>query len=288
MAVANSTISDNTATYGGGVLIDSSPVSIRNSTSSGNSASNTGGGIYNFTSSTVTSLANTIVAGDSAPQSSAGPDCYGALTSVGFNILGTSGGSAGLVDGANGDHVGAPGTPLTPGLGSLQDNEGPTWTMAVLPASPALDAGIRRLFRHPGRSSCDRSTGAPRPYPAGGRCDIGAYEFGALSPTSTPPPTPTTTATPAPTPTTATTTLTLSLQPGWNLIALPISPTLPVQAHTVVSTVVTSSGGGIAEMATWTGSGWTTALNTGGQSWATTLRQSWIRAISCIPTNQTS
>ena len=88
-----------------------------------------------------------------------------------------------------------------------------------------LTGGAPHAAPHCGR-------GAPRPYPAGGRCDIGAYEFGALPPTSAPPPPPTTTATPTPTPTTATTTLTLSLQPGWNLIALQISPTLPVQAHT--------------------------------------------------------
>jgi len=54
-------------------------------------------------------------------------------------------------------------------LGPLQDNGGPTLTHAISPG-PAFDAG-----------SCETpkdQRGASRPFPTGGKCDIGAYEWG--------------------------------------------------------------------------------------------------------------
>src|SRR5262250_3510356 len=59
-------------------------------------------------------------------------------------------------------------------LGPLQDNCGPTMTLALLPGSPAIDAGSMSC---PPPSVDQR--GIPRPQPTGGRCDIGAYEFAA-------------------------------------------------------------------------------------------------------------
>lgn len=58
-----------------------------------------------------------------------------------------------------------------PRLGPLTDNGGPTWTMALLPGSPAIDAA--------------NTAAAPQidqrgfPRPVGGAADIGAYEYGS-------------------------------------------------------------------------------------------------------------
>jgi len=86
-----------------------------------------GGGIRNRGT---LNLANSIVAGNSAP--SAGPDVAGAVTTDnGHNLLGTQVTASG------------PGDVFTdnPLLGPLQDNGGPTMTMAPLPGSPAFGAG---------------------------------------------------------------------------------------------------------------------------------------------------
>ena len=65
------------------------------------------------------------------------------------NLIGT-GGSGGLVDGVNGNKVGV----ADPGLGTLTNNGGPTLTMALLPGSPAINAGSNDL-------AVDPSTGQP-------------------------------------------------------------------------------------------------------------------------------
>ncbi len=97
---------------------------------------------------------------------------YGPTTfvSLGHNL--DSDGSSGLVNGVNGDIVGTSGSPINPLLGPLQDNGGPTETMALLIGSPALGTG-----------SCSDANGAPllvdqRGFPRtpGNGCDIGAYE----------------------------------------------------------------------------------------------------------------
>ena len=92
------------------------------------------------------------------------------FVSLGHNL--DSDGTSGLSNGVNGDIVGTPGTPIDPLLGPLQDNGGPTYTMALLVGSPAIGAG-----------SCTDASGAPlhvdqRGFPRPGTtgCDIGAYE----------------------------------------------------------------------------------------------------------------
>ena len=67
-----------------------------------------------------------------------------------------------------------------PLLGPLQNNGGPTQTHALLPGSPAIDtgapAGCTKDVAAVTPLTIDQR-GAPRPYPAGGRCDIGAFEL---------------------------------------------------------------------------------------------------------------
>ena len=67
-----------------------------------------------------------------------------------------------------------PGIVADPGLGPLWANGGPTPTMAIAPPSPA----INRIppLASAGCTPTDQR-GIPRPQPAGGLCDIGAYEY---------------------------------------------------------------------------------------------------------------
>ena len=91
-----------------------------------------------------------------------------------YNLIGT-GGSGGLVNGINGNQVGV----ADPGLGPLADNGGPTQTIALLPGSPAIDAGSNAL-------AVDPTTGQPLTTDqrgpgflriVNGTVDIGAFEF---------------------------------------------------------------------------------------------------------------
>jgi hypothetical protein len=127
--VTSSTISDNSAINGGGLSNNSGALTITDSSISNNSIMNSGygGGIDNNSAMTVR---NTIIAGNTASN---GPDVYGNLGSQGYNLIGNPQDMTGWVD-TDLLHV-------DPMLGPLQDNGGPTRTMALLPGSPALDAG---------------------------------------------------------------------------------------------------------------------------------------------------
>jgi hypothetical protein len=61
-----------------------------------------------------------------------------------------------------------------PKLGPLANNGGPTLTMALLPGSPAIDAGNTSL------APATDQRGFPRP--AGLAADIGAFEYGSVMP----------------------------------------------------------------------------------------------------------
>jgi hypothetical protein len=107
-------------------------VQIANSTLSGNSASS-GGGIYNSTGQ----YGGTLEIGDTILNAGAsGENIFnngGTVTSQGYNVCSDNGG--GYLNGP-GDQINT-----DPLLGPLQDNGGPTLTHAPLPGSPAIDAG---------------------------------------------------------------------------------------------------------------------------------------------------
>ena len=154
--LSGSTISGNTASYfGGGVFsLEEFESSISGSTITGN----TGGGFYvqsNFT------LTSTILANNTS-----GPDFsnYGSFYPTSSKNLVADGSYSGFPDTITGD----------PMLGPLADNGGPTLTHALLPGSPAIDAGASSAaFDQRGmpfvRSFDDPDTLGDGP-------DIGAYE----------------------------------------------------------------------------------------------------------------
>jgi hypothetical protein len=154
--------------YGGGLANENGTVTINNSTVSQNAAKfhtpfgtvgANGGGIYN-SSTTGPTLQNSIVANNTW-----GGNCNGNVTSHGYNM------SSDSTCNFNG-----PGDQksINPNLGNLQNNGGPTQTMALLLGSPAMNAGnpggCTDGFGH--RLTIDQR-GHPRP--SIGRCDMGAY-----------------------------------------------------------------------------------------------------------------
>jgi hypothetical protein len=162
LSINNSTLSRNhTGGRGGGIFNGGGTLSINNSTLSGNSGFSGGGGIYNNSSAT---LQNSIVA-----NSPSGGNCFGTMTSKGYNL--SSDGSC-VFDGP-GDL-----NNTNPMLGPLQNNGGPTETTALLPGSPAIDAGNPSgCTDNLGHLLKTDQRGDPRPNTEDtGGCDMGAYE----------------------------------------------------------------------------------------------------------------
>jgi hypothetical protein len=160
LTLTNSTVSGNSAPEGGGLWNDGT-LTLANSTVSGNSAPE-GGGLWNDGTLTLT---NSLVANNPS-----GGDCLnaygGSITSEGYNL--DSNGSCHLT--APTDRPG-----VDPLLGPLQDNGGPTFTQALQPGSPALDA-IPWGTNGCGTSLVSDQRWQARPQAVGGHCDIGAYE----------------------------------------------------------------------------------------------------------------
>lgn len=169
VSIINSTIADNA---GSGVINRAGVVTIRNSTI----AANTHRGIEQEGAATTT-LGNTILAGNFNAANL--DDANGSFLSEGFNFVGVGTGTAGLVHGASGNHVGTAASPLDPLLGPLANNGGPTLTRALRPLSPAINAGSPGLAQP--LATDQRGGGFPRVI--GGRLDIGALEATAGPPT---------------------------------------------------------------------------------------------------------
>jgi len=143
-SLTNCTISGNSATgshgFGGGVYNygPTGNLTLTACTISGNSAP-FGGGLYNPGGDYggTADLTDMIVAGNT---SSSGPNDIGGSVSDGIHNLVGAGGSGGLANGVDGNIVLTSLTDL--GLAPLGNYGGPTQTIALLPGSPALGAGI--------------------------------------------------------------------------------------------------------------------------------------------------
>ena len=179
LTLTNSTVAFNSVTdNGGGVYVSSSSSIIANSTIAQNAASNSGGGIYDGRSASIlnstivanhaqvsggissvsdpsigsgTKLTSSIVAQNTTTTGST-PDIGGSTNSFNpassYNLIGyDSDLTNGINDDPNGvgnhNRVGGQSGAgaFDPRLGTLGDNGGPTKTMALLPGSPAIDAG---------------------------------------------------------------------------------------------------------------------------------------------------
>jgi CSLREA domain-containing protein len=200
-AVIGSCIYSNNASSGGAIwgVFAGSATSLTNTTISGNYAVGTGGGLGFAIDSTMSAdsctissnlagaygggislggeyddvftIRNSIVAGNSAPT---GPDLSGPreLISQDYNLIQNT--SGGTVIGVTTHNIYG----QDPLLGPLKDNGGPTLTHALLPGSPALDAGQSgglttdqrgklRLVDLPGVTNASGGDGS----------DIGAFEL---------------------------------------------------------------------------------------------------------------
>src|SRR2546425_6300878 len=158
LTLTNCVVSGNTAANFGGGIDNPLTATLTNVTVSGNtSGAGGGGGIANDLSDAIVTLTNVTIADNTAPAGSgggfynlgaatfryvivanspSGDNCAGGtsatLTSQGHNL--DSGNTCGFA--GPGDLVN-----MNPQLGPLQDNGGPTPTQALLPGSPAIDAG---------------------------------------------------------------------------------------------------------------------------------------------------
>jgi hypothetical protein len=139
LALTNCTISGNHAGYGAVYTRNNGAASLTNCTVSGNSGNEFQlcGGVYSgFGYSTIT-LQNTIVAGNTTND--VGIFGGGTLVSNGNNLIGNTSGLSFLFIGS--DLTGTSAHPLNAVLAPLSNYGGTTQTVALLPGSPAIDAG---------------------------------------------------------------------------------------------------------------------------------------------------
>jgi CSLREA domain-containing protein len=167
--VTNSTLAGNVSNTNeaGGIWnsaggITPATTTVLNSTISGNQSFLAGGGVWN--QSGTVNVKNTIIAGNTS-TTTASQDVDGAFTSQGNNLIGDTDGSTGF---GGSDLTGTSGALLDPQLSPLGNYGGPTQTMALLPGSPAIDAGDNA-----GAPATDQR-GQPRI--VNGTVDLGAFE----------------------------------------------------------------------------------------------------------------
>jgi hypothetical protein len=193
LTAVNTTIAGNTAYFlGGGIYASGATslaaggyvpvqVTLTNVTVAGNSATD-GAGVYNSTGSMLT-IQNTILGANKGAPDLTNDETIGASTVAQ---------DANLVESAETVIDGVPQTvdsgfasnssviSADPKLGPLQNNGGPTPTMALLPGSPAIDAGANSFALDlSGNPLQTDQNGFPRS--SGAKVDLGAYEMQPVS-----------------------------------------------------------------------------------------------------------
>lgn len=206
VSIRDSTLYGNTATSNGGGVYNDGQLVVTNSTISGNAANTNGGGIYNrinafiYSTSVVKNDAdhdrdenggigggiyndagsrfvavNSLFTSNTILDAPIADNCNGVLEVYGNNLFDEITGCTFSGNGAAAwDFVAAN------SVGPLQDNGGPTRTHALLAGSTAIDAtNAQGCIDQSGTPLSTDQRGAPRA--AGLRCDVGAFEFGALN-----------------------------------------------------------------------------------------------------------
>ena len=167
LTIINSTISGNSTTESGGGIDNEGPLTLTNDTIVGNSApSGQGGGIDN---TSLLSTKSTLLANNGS-----GGNCessYGTVTSAGYNLS-----DDGSCDGILTQTTDVNNTPTQLDPKGLQNNGGPTQTIALLPGSPAVDRiPVANCTDTNGNPVTTDQRGVSRPQ--GPACDVGAYEL---------------------------------------------------------------------------------------------------------------
>ncbi|HYC00566.1 MAG TPA: choice-of-anchor Q domain-containing protein [Candidatus Limnocylindrales bacterium] len=181
------TLRGNFASSSGGAIYTTGATSISNSTFVGNVATGAGGAIHDLSAGQVT--ATHVTFADNVASTGNALCGTGGFFSTLLNSIVVGGGGSNCCDvSVFGEHsvstdascggatqVSAAAINLDPA--GLQDNGGPTRTIAVLPPSAAIDAAD-------GAACAAAPVGAvdQRGYDRVGACDIGAFEVGATSP----------------------------------------------------------------------------------------------------------
>ncbi len=179
LVVVNSTISGNRNfhSYGGGIYnadkAELRSVTITDNHAGDGGAGGLGGGIAHL--GTQLELGNSIIAGNTATYfvpADAGPDCYSnTITSLGFNLIGVLDAQCPLAGDTTGNLANQDAQ-----LGALAENGGTTSTHALLPGSPAIDAG-NPAAPGSGGDACPAFDQRGFQRPVGAHCDIGAVEL---------------------------------------------------------------------------------------------------------------
>lgn len=207
LVMTNSTVSGNRVTtpntFAGGFNHHSSIMTLSNSTVTGNSGGQFGGGVRNFNGTAT--LQRNLIAGNTAVTGREVDNLNGILIANGHNLFGFAGNA-----GINGFTPGASDFTPTAALvailaTALADNGGETLTHALLPGSPAVDAAPNAACAAAPVDAVDQR-GLPRNVdgdgsPSANECDVGAFERQPEGPPPTATPTATATATSTPTPT---------------------------------------------------------------------------------------
>jgi hypothetical protein len=179
LTVVNSTISGNFAIpfssgnlhpWGGGIEIpNTGTVTVVGSTITGNSSAVLGGGIHNYLGHGTLVLQSTLLSGNIS-SNEGGPDVYGSVDpGSSYTLIGAGDSTlTGISDGVNHNQVGTTTNPIDPLLTPLGYYGGPTQTIALQPGSPARGAG------DPGTTLTTDQRGLPRV--VGGLTDIGAFQ----------------------------------------------------------------------------------------------------------------
>ena len=193
LTIQSSTLSRNVAIKGAGLFIESGFSTISNSTMSGNTTAGSGGAVYAFVggasinNSTIThntsgltinsdrgptiQVRSSVVAGNLENDVEYILGTTNTFKSNGHNIVGTGNAIAKFV--GAGDQIGV----TNPLLAPLADDGGPTKTHALLPGSPAINAGDLSLVAGMNGVPQYDQRGEPFGRVFNGRIDIGAFEY---------------------------------------------------------------------------------------------------------------